>query len=134
MNSTPIAIAVVEQHGCFLIGQRPSGSVLSGLWEFPGGKVHDGETPAQCAVRECIEETGIVVEVLRLVGQRAYDYDHGSVELHFFACRPLDQTTEPQLPFRWVRREDLARYEFPPANEELLQSLLAGDAAGSVPR
>ena len=50
---TDIAIAVVEQAGAFLIGQRPAGAPLAGLWEFPGGKSEPGETPEAAATREC---------------------------------------------------------------------------------
>lgn len=56
---TPIAIAVVQHADQFLIGQRPAGLVLSGYWEFPGGKIQLGETPEAAAVRECLEETGL---------------------------------------------------------------------------
>ncbi len=57
LNATRIAIAVVEHDGNFLIGLRPSGAVLGGLWEFPGGKVEPDETPEAAAARECLEET-----------------------------------------------------------------------------
>ncbi|MCA9069030.1 MAG: NUDIX domain-containing protein, partial [Planctomycetaceae bacterium] len=56
---TQIGIAIVEHNNCFLIGVRGDDSPLSGLAEFPGGKCQDGETPADCAVRECWEETGL---------------------------------------------------------------------------
>ena len=50
MPPTPIAVAVVRYDGKFLIGRRPEGVPLAGLWEFPGGKVHAGETPEAAAV------------------------------------------------------------------------------------
>jgi 8-oxo-dGTP diphosphatase len=65
--AVPIAIAVVEQNNCFLIGKRPPGVVLAGYWEFPGGKILDGEEPSACAARECREETGVDVEVGELL-------------------------------------------------------------------
>ena len=65
---TDIAIAVVEQHGQFLIGQRPADVALGGLWEFPGGKVEPGELPVNAAIRECLEETGLVVRISKLIG------------------------------------------------------------------
>src|SRR5437764_2006476 len=58
---TPIAVAVVEKDGHFLVGQRPEGVSLAGLWEFPGGKIEPGESPEAAAVRECLEETGVDV-------------------------------------------------------------------------
>lgn len=57
MSPQSIAIAVVQRGEQFLIGQRPLGVALAGLWEFPGGKVLPGESPEAAAVRECQEET-----------------------------------------------------------------------------
>jgi mutator protein MutT len=119
----PIAIAVVEHDDCFLIGRRPPGAVLAGYWEFPGGKVHVGETPTACAARECREEAGIEVDALRLLCECDYQYDHGWLHLQFFHCRPLDASRQPRVPFRWVERVQLNSYTFPPANAELLRLL-----------
>lgn len=127
---TSIAIAVVEQDGRFLIGQRPAGVALAGLWEFPGGKIEPGETPEIAAVRECLEETGLAVEVVGTYPLHDHHYDHGAVRLQFFRCRPFDRLSEPNPPFRWVEREDLTAYEFPRGNDQLL-TLLAGQTAGS---
>ena len=60
-----VAIAIVEQNGQFLVGVRPESVPLAGFAEFPGGKVHDDETAAAAAVRECHEETGLQVVVER---------------------------------------------------------------------
>jgi len=125
--TTRIAIAVVEHEARFLIGQRPPGVPLAGLWEFPGGKIEPGETPEEAAVRECLEEAGICVEALFRYLEHAHDYNHGSVLLIFIACRPCDRAVvEPRSPFCWIAREDLSRYEFPAGNKELL-NLLRGE-------
>jgi 8-oxo-dGTP diphosphatase len=121
-----IAIAVVEQQGRFLIGQRGPEGPLPGLWEFPGGKVEPGETPEQAAVRECREETGLAVAVVGLLDRILYSYPHGDVELHFFACRPIAADQPPAARFRWVPAEELTRYEFPAANAELVKRLAEG--------
>src|SRR5260221_14610842 len=101
--STPIAIAVVEHDDCFLIGQRPPGVPLAGLWEFPGGKIEPGETPEAAAVRECLEETGLIVEPLIHYPIHHHEYAHDSVELHFIGCRPFAEGPQmPRAPFRWM--------------------------------
>ena len=121
---TPIAIAVVDCEGRFLIGQRPAGVPLAGLWEFPGGKIQPGETPEEAAVRECREETGLSVQPLFRYPEHMQDYDHGQVQLLFIACRLADPArSTPQSPFRWVRRDELGRYDFPSGNTGLLQIL-----------
>lgn len=120
-----IAIAVVEHEGCFLIGKRPEGVALAGYWEFPGGKIEAGETPSAAAIRECLEETGLAVEVVGEYPQQVHSYPHGSVRLHFFACRPFDRHAEAHAPFCWVEREELCCYQFPEGNDHLLQLLAA---------
>jgi 8-oxo-dGTP diphosphatase len=121
---TPIAIAVVEHAGSFLIGQRPPNVPLAGYWEFPGGKVEPGETPAEAAARECLEETGLLVTVGDVYPDVVHQYDHDRLRLHFFACRLQPASGDPRPPFRWVPRVELARYQFPPANAGLLTWLL----------
>jgi mutator protein MutT len=124
--ATPIAIAVVEQEGRFLIGQRPPGVALAGLWEFPGGKIEPGESAEAAAARECLEETGIVVEPLFRYPEREHAYAHDHVHLIFVACRPTSGALgPPREPFRWVEREKLGEYEFPAANAEILVHLAA---------
>jgi 8-oxo-dGTP diphosphatase len=122
---TPIAIAVVEHDGRFLIGQRPAGVPLAGLWEFPGGKIEPGETPEAAAVRECLEETGVAVTPHARYPEHIQAYDHDSVQLFFIACRPdASGVRTPNPPFYWASREELARLEFPSGNAGLLNLLL----------
>lgn len=121
--ATHIAIAVVEHEGRYLIGRRPEGVPLAGLWEFPGGKVHPGETAEQAAARECLEETGLEVAVGEPYPAVVHQYSHGKVALEFFACRPLDPPQTPKAPFRWVLARDLGDYEFPEANGGLVDYL-----------
>lgn len=121
---TPIAIAVVQHEGRFLIGQRPEGVPLAGLWEFPGGKIHPGETLEAAAVRECLEETGLAVSPLFRYPDHVQQYGYGQVQLHFIACRPADPLhLAATPPYRWVRRDQLANYAFPAGNDGLLQIL-----------
>src|SRR5687768_15540219 len=129
---TPIAIAVVEREGRFLIGQRPPGVPLAGLWEFPGGKLHPGETPEAAAVRECLEETGFAVEPVFRYPDHIEQYEHGAVQLFFIACRGAGASpTEVQPPFRWVRRQELTDFEFPQGNRSLLDLLTTGATRSS---
>lgn len=120
---TPIAVAVVEHQGKFLVGRRPEGVALAGLWEFPGGKVRPGETPAAAARRECLEETGLDVVVGAPYPEVVQQYDHDRVHLHFFACSLVDKRVPTPEGYRWVAPSELAKYEFPRANEGLLALL-----------
>jgi 8-oxo-dGTP diphosphatase len=118
-----IAIAVVERDGQMLIGLRGRGKPLAGLWEFPGGKLLEGESPEDAARRECWEETGVGVRITGRYPSVTYDYPHARVTLHFFACEVLDEPQSLPVHFRWVPRAELGKYSFPPANAALLAEL-----------
>jgi 8-oxo-dGTP diphosphatase len=122
---THIAIAVVEHTGQFLIGQRPAGVALAGLWEFPGGKIEANETPEDAAVRECREETGLQVRPLFRYPEQLQAYAHATVQLHFIGCEVVDADAVPEQPFCWVDRAMLAEFEFPEGNRALIQYLLS---------
>jgi mutator protein MutT len=121
-----VAIALVwDAKGRILITRRPANTHLGGLWEFPGGKVRPGESPAQCAVREVKEEVGFAVEPTgrRPVIEHVYPERH--VRLHPIDCRLAGGegfALEVQE-LRWVPVEELPAYEFPPANASLLKAL-----------
>ncbi len=125
---TKVAIAVVESVGHVLVGTRAADVPLPDMDEFPGGKCHPDETPRSCAVRECREETGLMVTPRDHLATATHTYDHGTVELHFWRCHltpDLPDLASAAKPFRWVRIEDLSALNFPEANTEVL-SMLAG--------
>ncbi len=133
MNSplVEIAVAVVEHEGRLLIGLRPAGVPLAGLWEFPGGKLHHGETPSAAAQRECWEETGLNVVAGDAYPMVEHEYVHGRLRLHFFACTLRNAGTGTPAPtlaerFRWVPAAELSQYEFPKANAALIELLQRG--------
>jgi 8-oxo-dGTP diphosphatase len=104
---------------------------LAGFWEFPGGKVEAGETPQQAAQRECLEEAGIEIVVENPYPRAIHQYDHDRVELHFFACRPVDPRTKAASPFRWVEQANLGDYRFPEANAALVRHLCSRPRRGT---
>ena len=124
-----VAAAVVFRNGKMLITQRPSGSHLEGLWEFPGGKREENETFEQCLVRELAEEVGIEVAIGEVIETVVHRYPEKTVRLKFFHCQW--HRNEPQPlgcpAFRWISRDELAQYEFPPADKTLLERLRADD-------
>ncbi|MDP6445605.1 MAG: NUDIX domain-containing protein [Pirellulaceae bacterium] len=122
-SPTRIAIAVVEWEGAFLVGRRSDNQKLAGLHEFPGGKIEDGETPAEAAARECREESGLQVDVVRELLTETHTYDHDVVELHFLSCEPIAPGQQPSGPFQWVPRSQLATCNFPSGNRRLLALL-----------
>src|SRR6185369_12661547 len=78
-----VAAVIQRDDGQFLLGERPSGKVYAGYWEFPGGKVEPGESPLVALGRELNEELGITVEQAYPWLTRDYDYAHAAVRLRF---------------------------------------------------
>ncbi|MEQ9406246.1 MAG: (deoxy)nucleoside triphosphate pyrophosphohydrolase [Fuerstiella sp.] len=125
---TKVAVAVVESSGHILVGTRADDAVLAGKSEFPGGKCQPDETPRSCAVRECREETGLMVLPRGHLTTVTHDYDHGRVELHFWRCQlvpDLPCLANATAPFKWVPLDQLQYLDFPEANAEVLQLLTA---------
>lgn len=126
-RTTPleVGIGLIERDGSYLIRQRPEGTSMAGLWEFPGGKVKPGESAAAATARECWEEVGRPVEVGPLIRRVVHDYPRGPVDLSYFLTHLCDPTAEPtpESGFRWVNATDLPAYTFPPANEALIADL-----------
>ena len=129
---TKVAIAIVESAGHVLVGTRPAGGPLAGKAEFPGGKCLPDETPRSCAVRECREETGLIVIPREHLVTTMHEYEHATLELNFWRCAltpDLPDCSTAQQPFSWVSLQSLNELDFPEANAEVL-SILARTAVG----
>ena len=111
-----------------LISRRPESTVYGGWWEIPGGKVDPGETVEQAVIRELHEEVGVVVEVLEALASVEHVYDHAHIRLHPRICRLSPGSPEPRplhvTECRWVVVEHLTAYQFPEANESVVEHLL----------
>ena len=121
-----VAAALIQDvEGRYLITQRRRGSHLAGLWEFPGGKRDAGEDLAACLARELTEELGARFAVGEKVDTIRWDYPDRTIVLHFYRCRLASGTIEPQesQAMAWVAPSDLSRYDFPPADRELIVRL-----------
>lgn len=120
-----IAVGVVFKNGRLLVTRRPPQGLLGGLWEFPGGKLQPGESPAAACVREVREEVGLDVAVAEPLAQVRHAYSHLRVRLHVFRCRFVAGRVRRNGPVdhRWVRVADLERLAFPRANRKFIPLL-----------
>ena len=128
MSPVAIAVAVILRAGKVLVARRSSGSVLGGLWEFPGGKIEAGESAAQAAVRECREELGCEARALRDLGSVEHPYDDFGVRLHAVLCElPPNEEPRPLASdaLQWVTLEELAALPIPEPNHELIAMITA---------
>lgn len=127
-----VTAAVITKAGQVLIARRPSNGLLGGMWEFPGGKVEQGETLAAGLQREILEELGISVAVGNPFGIYQHGYTHFKVTLHAFCCSLLDG--EPQAlhasEIRWVSPGELAGFPMGKIDRQISRRLTQ---AGSCP-
>ena len=122
-----VAVALIDADGRVLLAQRPEGKSMAGLWEFPGGKVHDGETPEAALIRELDEELGIDVAASCLA---PFTFaSHGYAGFHLlmplYVCRKWQGDVAPRegQQLAWVRPARLADYPMPPADKPLVAML-----------
>jgi 8-oxo-dGTP diphosphatase len=120
-----VVAAVVERNGRFLVTRRLDGTHLAGCWEFPGGKVHEGETHEAALAREISEELNAGISHLRKIFHTAHAYPERTVELHFFRGELMGDP-EPMLgqALRWIARDEFKSMDFPPADSELIDGLV----------
>jgi 8-oxo-dGTP diphosphatase len=122
------AVALVDADQRVLLAQRPEGKPMAGLWEFPGGKVEDGERPEETLVRELREELGIAVEepCLAPLTFASHAYEAFHLLMPLYICRRWNGFVQPRegQALRWVRPLDLASYPMPAADKPLIPHLI----------
>ena len=121
------AAALVDAQGRVLLAQRPVGKSMAGLWEFPGGKVQEGENPEYALMRELEEELGIDTRecCFSPIGFASHAYDDFHLLMPLFVCRVWNgdiQAREGQV-FAWVYPQDMYDYPMPEADIPLVYQL-----------
>ncbi len=123
-----VVAAQIERGGRYLITQRKPTSSLPLLWEFPGGRVEDGEADPLALARELKEEMDIQVEVGELSVSVTHEYEAYIIDFRVYRCQLL--TPEHQIQkigihdFHWVAPNELDDYEFPGADQATVDALL----------
>ena len=127
MTRILVVAAVIQQEDRFLVTRRQDGVHLAGFWEFPGGKVADGESHDAALRRELQEELDVQIVVNDLLLETSHQYPERVVQLFFYRCDLLG-TPRPMIgqEMAWVERSELSSLSFPPADDELIQRLTNG--------
>lgn len=121
------AVALVDTDGRVLISKRPDGKQLGGLWEFPGGKVEQGERPETALIRELKEELAIDVaeSCLAPLTFASHAYEDFHLLMPLYICRKWEgrAVAREGQTLAWVRPEKLRDYPMPPADIPLVALL-----------
>ena len=127
MSEQIISIAIVQnEHKKLLISRRQKGQHLAGKWEFPGGKVEQGEALEIAMLRELKEEVGLTATQYSLFDSLIFQYDEVHLSLHFYlvtAYQGQAASLEGQQ-IKWVTAAELSQYDFPKANLTVINKLL----------
>ena len=115
-----VAVVLIDRDGRVLLSKRPSGKSMAGLWEFPGGKVENGEVPEEALIRELKEELGIDTwsSCLAPLSFASYSYEDFHLLMPVFVCRKWVGSPTPMegQALKWVNRDKLKDYPMPPAD------------------
>jgi 8-oxo-dGTP diphosphatase len=121
------ACALIDLDGRVLLARRPEGKKMAGLWEFPGGKLHPGETPEAALIRELREELGIDVAAACLApfAFASHAYERFHLLMPLYLCRRWQGFVQPLegQTLAWVRPGKLTEYEMPAADKPLVPLL-----------
>lgn len=118
------AAALVDADGRVLLAQRPEGKSMAGMWEFPGGKVEEGETPEQTIIREIDEELGLDIcdSCIAPLSFVSHAYEDFHLLMLLYICRNWEgiaQGKEGQE-LCWKRPSEMNELAMPPADKPLI--------------
>ncbi|HME37313.1 MAG TPA: (deoxy)nucleoside triphosphate pyrophosphohydrolase [Candidatus Sulfotelmatobacter sp.] len=124
-----VVAALIVKDGKLLVCQRTRHQTMPLKWEFPGGKIEEGEQPRDALRRELEEELGILATVGDEVKRIQHEYPNGGmVELRFFVVREYERELENRIfrDMQWAEPKELPKYDFLEADLTLVKDLAAG--------
>ena len=122
---TEVVAALIWDEDRFLACQRPANKARGLLWEFVGGKVELGETREEALIRECKEELDVTVAVEDVFMEVTHEYPDLTVHLTLFHAKIVEGVPKKleHNDIRWLTAEEIDRFPFCPADEEILKRL-----------
>lgn len=121
-----VTAGIIEKDGKILIAHRKTGKCVGQHWEFPGGKIEDGETPEQCIKRELMEELNIEVDILDFFYTSKFYCEENNIELIAYRVKYLsgDIKLVDHNDIRWVFPHELSDYEFTLPDVPIVEQML----------
>ena len=126
MKTIDVAAAVIKRGGTVFLTRRGGDESFPGMWEFPGGKIENGETPEECCRRELKEELGIDAEIGEFFMESRHAYSEFTVRLHVYRIPAFtgNITLRNHDEAAWVIPEELQSYSLLPADVPVAEALL----------
>lgn len=124
-----VTAAVIVDGGKILLAQRKPGAHMELRWEFPGGKLEEGEHPEQCLIREIKEELDLTIEIIDIYKVVKFKYEENDVLILCYKCRPVGGKARivDCNAFRWIGRDQLDQFEYVPADVAIVEKLKKDD-------
>lgn len=126
MKIINVTAAIIEKDGKFLIARRAKGKHLESKWEFPGGKIENGESPEECLQRELEEEFGIITAIKNFVAESIFNYGDRTVRLLGYKAEYIsgDFKLTAHDEVKWVEMDKLNEFDFAEADLPLVKKIL----------
>lgn len=120
-----VAGILINKNNEILIAKRKEEKILGGYWEFPGGKIDDGETPEESLIRELMEEMNINIKINKYFGENIYDYERGTIRLiaYIGEISAGQITLTDHSEYQWIKKDEFIKYKMAPADVYFVKKL-----------
>lgn len=123
-----VTAAIIIDNGKILLTQRSSNDKLLALkWEFPGGKIEEGESEKNCLIREIKEELNLDINVKSFFFKNTHNYGEKEIELNFFICEIKKGNLKLNVhnDFCWVTKEELTKFDLAEADIPVINQIMS---------
>ena len=120
-----VVAAAIEKDGLIFCAQRPEGKSLAGFWEFPGGKLEEGETPEEALIREIKEEFNSEIEIVSYLNEASYEYDFEIVTMKTYLSKLISGDLEllEHQDSKWLPLDRLMELNWAPVDIPAVECL-----------
>ena len=120
-----VAAVILNEDNKILIAQRNFKKSQGGLWEFPGGKIEQGETKEQAIIREIKEELNIDIKVEKYLAEKVFEYPEKTINLIALKCKIMNGTISlnEHEDVKWISKSEIIKYNFAPADEFIVDMI-----------